>query len=186
MDGAAVSSSDAFADGGSGGSDAEAGEPDDADAAVARLLGLLGSTEGKSLRAVTRAADSVDLARALTGSNATAKALRESGVALLAAQLSALFSFRKLERAREARVEAQAQAREARWSKRAAKVLLGGHLRNIARAGPRGMFQLLMLVGVAVRVFFEALWRAAVDFASRLFGGGDRDAGPGSAAAAFA
>ena len=193
MDGASVSSSDAFKDESKTRGDGEAGEPaaeagsvadaDGAsDAAAARLLGLLGSTEGKPLRAVTRSADSVDLARTLTGSNATAKALRESGVAFLAAQLVARFFHKTTPR--EDRAELETQAREARRSKRAVKVLLGGHLRNIARAGPRGMAQLAMLVGVVVRVFVEALWRATADVVSRVVGGSRRGDGAAVAPAA--
>ncbi|XRB05640.1 ABC1 domain-containing protein [Pycnococcus provasolii] len=130
--------------------------------AAGRLMGLFGSIEGKPLRAVTRAADSIDLAKAITGSSATARSLRESGTAALASYMTAFFRFRKAELAHEAAVEAE-RSREAKRSALALKVLAVGHLRNLANGGLRGVYQLVMLVLVGFVMLLSAFWRVVSD-----------------------
>lgn len=122
-------------------------------AGMSTLTGLLGAPEGAALRRVAFDADSLALARHLTG--AEGRPLRRAGMRSLASFLQAWRGARAAPQQWMAARTAEQRANDARSALRqrqAIRIICTSHLRRLLRGGVPGLFAVLRLCVTALQV----------------------------------
>jgi hypothetical protein len=131
---------------------------------------LMGAREGAALRRVSYDADSVSLASYLASS--AAAPLRARGVAVMADVLRGVWDVRREARRRleeekarwpESDAARAIREREEKTKRRALAVIAAGHLRRLAREGPRGVALVCSLAATAARMTLAAVWAAVAE-----------------------
>ena len=131
---------------------------------------LMGAREGAALRRVSYDADSVSLASYLA--SPAAAPLRERGVAVMADVLRGVWDVRREARRRLEEEKARwpesdaarlIREREEKTKRRALAVIAAGHLRRLAREGPRGVALVCSLAATAARMTLAAVWAAVAE-----------------------